>query len=149
MDKSSLLRRLALKVDKVRMHLAHPPDEPLDGVTLVELPNGLGRELPRPVHPEVLNLHSLHHLDEASRVVVVGMRQHHVVDEEVTPVVRSDVFDDLLAGPGVSPVYDMDENAPLGVRGVLNADRVCIAITNGQKVDLKHCSPRSCAAVGP
>jgi hypothetical protein len=61
-----------------------------------------------------------------------------VVHKEVAPVVLLNVIDDLLAGFGICPVDDVDVNA--GVDAVLHADRVPVAVANGQKVEFEHCS---------
>ena len=91
------------------MHVPHLLNQPLKSVAGVEVVDRFRREPPRPIHPEAFDDHLLHDLDEARRVVIVCMRQHHVIDEEVAAVVRPNVLDDFLAGLRVTAVYDVDK----------------------------------------
>jgi hypothetical protein len=111
MDLRPLLVGFLFEIDEIRMKLPHTVDKPLPGEESVEVLQRLIRKEPRTVHPEVLNLHPLHDLDQTAGVVVVRMGEHHVVHKEVAPVVLLDVIDDLLAGFGISPIDDVHVNA--------------------------------------
>jgi hypothetical protein len=71
-------------------------------------------------------------------VVVVGVRQHHVVDVVAAPVVFLDVLHDALTGVGVGTINDVYPDATLGVDRVLHADGVPVAVPNGQEIDFEH-----------
>jgi hypothetical protein len=130
-----------LEADEAGVHRPHLLNKPIAGVALVEVPDGLGCVFPRPIHPEILDLHRLHHLDEAGRVVIVGVREHHMVDVEPAPIMRADVLNDLLTGLGVSAINHVDKDAPVGIGRVLNTDSVPVAFAHGQKIDLEHTQP--------
>lgn len=61
------------------------------------------------------------------------MRQDHVIDEDIGAVVRLEVPDHRRGRVREAAVYDVDPEA--GVVAVAQADRVTVAVANGQEVD--------------
>jgi hypothetical protein len=136
-DHRALLLCEIFEIHKIRVHLAHLLYKTVNRIESMEMLQGFCCVKPGTIHPKVLNLHVLHHLDEAGRVVIVRVRQDHVIDEEVRAVISSDVFDDLRTRLGVCSIHDVDEYTAAG-GAILKADGVSVAVANGQEVDLVH-----------
>jgi hypothetical protein len=67
-----------------------------------------------------------------------GVRDHHMIDEVVPPVVRLDVINDCGGCIFETAINNMQVVVAVLVVAVTDADRVAVACTNLQKVDFVH-----------
>ena len=104
------------------MHFPHPLDQSLKRVVAVEVRKYFGRVEPRPIHPEMVDFDTLKNANEAGGMIVIRVRQNHVIDAVVQPVVGSDVVYDRLCRVRKTAVDDVKIIALLIVT-VANANR--------------------------
>src|SRR5205085_2463233 len=120
------------QLDEIFMVGADVVDPALHRPVSVEVLDDLRGIEPRAVHPELADVEALEDGDEPDRVVVVGVRHHHVVDRHVAAVMLLDVLDDLIADRGVTAINDRQVIALF--RAVLDKDGVPVAVADRQKL---------------
>ena len=64
-------------------------------------------------------------------MIIVGMRQNHVINEDIGAVVISDMIDHRRSSVRKAAVDDVDPEP--GIIAVSQADCVAIAVANGQE----------------
>ncbi|UPU01399.1 hypothetical protein J4G48_0049280 (plasmid) [Bradyrhizobium barranii subsp. apii] len=92
--------------------------------------------IPGTVHPEIRErkVFALEHLDQAGGVVVVGVRQHHVLDLCLRSEVLLDVRNDLVTSIGEAPVDQLEVEITIFGLSVFDDDGVAVAISGAEKV---------------
>src|SRR5205823_493925 len=117
-----------------------PPLEPGPDATEVDVPGGV-------VNPDLADRDRLHHPEQATDVVAVGVRAEDVVDG-LLPGVPADVFDDLVAVPVRLAAGDQTDPLAAGERVQL-ADHDGVAVAHVEHVDLEaHCASPVPGVVG-
>ncbi|TFV48265.1 hypothetical protein [Bradyrhizobium niftali] len=92
----------------------------------------------------------LKHLDQAGRVIVIGVRENDVGDIGRLGVIALNMLDDLVAGIGETAIDDVDKERAFLRGSPAKDDGVAVAIAGTQKIDLvrQGILPRSAALRG-